>query len=514
MNFKPIDATRRQVLRGLGGVTIGLPFLPSLIPGRALGAPGFTTQKRFFCVRNSHGMMYPENVLPSLDTLTETKTIFPGHDARSGKLVRKLAGGDAYVSDWLRAPSSRLTDKLVGKMNVLAGLDVPWYVGHNEGMALGNYYATFSFIAENKPPTTATVKNIAPNPTIDYALAYSPNFYRRAPAQRSFLFGEYSSTMRWAYQNPTSRSGPVVRVPTANDFDPKTLFQNLFGTNAVDPTTKKPFIDAVIEDYRRLKQSNRRISAADKDRLEAHMSMLSDVASSLSSSISCTRPGDPSFVNTSADRYRALVEVAAAGMICGASSIGCARIMSFLPHTENDWHTEAHTISEASGDVTALREKVVLHHRWVFDNILLELARRLDVEEVPGQTFLDNALLMQTSECGVSTHNSINLPVVTLGGAGGNLKTGLFCDYRNKTPARKLKLEARELSDYVGLTYNQYLFTVATALGLSPSEIDYHNDPNSGFGCMGVGFSSWDAQFAKHDPIVFSSASQPLPFLT
>jgi hypothetical protein len=514
MKSKMIDATRRQVLRGAGGLAIGLPFLPSLVPGPALGAPGFTTQKRFFCVRNAHGMIYPENMLPTLDTLTETKTIFPGHDAKAGKLVRKTAGNDAYVSDWLRAPGSRLTDKLVGKMNVLAGLDIPWYLGHNEGLALGNYYATFSFVAENKAPSPTNIKNIAPNPTLDYALAYSPNFYRNTPPVRSFLFGEYSGHMRWAYQNPTGKTGPIVNVPTASDGDPKALFQSLFGTKPVDPTTKKPFIDAVIEDYRRLKQGNRRISTADKTRLDAHMSMLSDVAGSLSSTTSCTRPGEPVFQNTMADRYRALIEVAAAGMICGASSVGCAHVVAFLPHSENDWHTEAHTISESSGDVTTLRAKVVQHHQWLFNNMLLELARRLDVEEVPGKTFLDNSLLMQTSESGVSTHNSINMPVVTLGGAGGNMKTGLFCDYRNKTPARKIKLEARELSEYLGLTYNQYMFTVATALGLNPAEIDYHNDPNSGFGCMGIGIAGGDAQYAKHDPIVYRSASQPLPFLT
>jgi Protein of unknown function (DUF1552) len=514
MKSKLIDATRRQVLRGVGGVTIGLPFLPSLLPGHALGAPGFTTQKRFFCIRNGHGMIYPENMLPTLDTLTETKTIFPGHDVKSGKLVRKTTGNDAYVSDWLRAPGSRLTDRMVGKMNVLGGLDIPWYLGHNAGLALGNYYATFSFVAENRPVPPAEVRNLAPNPTLDYALAYSPNFYARTPPLRSFLFGEYSAHMRWAFQNPTGRSGPIVNVPTASDGDPKVLFQSMFGTKPVDPTTKKPFIDAVIEDYRRLKQGNRRISTEDKGRLDAHMSMLSDVAGSLSSIISCTRPGEPVFQNSTADRYRSLIEVAAAGMICGASSIGCAAVMSYLPHSEDDWHTEAHTIGSSTDDITAPRARAVEHHRWVFNNMLLELARRLDVEEVPGKTFLDNSILMQTSESGISTHNSINLPVVTLGGAGGNMKTGLFCDYRNKIPARKIVLEARNLSEHVGLTYNQYLYTVATALGLTPAEIDYHNDPNSGFGCMGVGIAGGHTQYAKHDPIVYRSASQPLPFLT
>lgn len=515
MTTKKIDTTRRQFLRGAGGVTVALPFLPSLVPGRALGAPGFTSQKRFFCVRNEHGMMYPEDMLPSLDTLTESAMFLPGHEIRSGALIRKTQGTDAYVSNWLRASSNRLTPKLVGKMNVLGGLDVPWYVGHNVGTALGNYYATFAFVAENKPPLEMDVRGIKPNPTIDYALAYSPNFYRNHPAVRSFVLGEYTSNVRWAYQNPSARTGAIVPVP-GSGFDPVQLFQSLFGTAPVSMETKKPFIDAVIEDYRRLRQSNRRLSEEDKIRLEAHMSMLADLSGSLGAKISCKRPNAPVSQSTAKDRYRVLVEVAAAAMMCGASSIGLASVMGFHPHRETDWHTEAHAISEAKTDVTQTRVMALEHHRWVFDEILLELASRLDIEEAPGQTFLDNSLLMQTSECGVSTHNSINLPVVTIGGAGGNLKTGLFCDYRNKIASRRIQLESVQIKEHVGVTYNQFLATAATALGLSPSEFDYHGDPTTGFGAMGVGVDAQGLhrQYAKHDPLIYRAAGQPLPFIT
>ena len=68
MATRVIDITRRQLLRGAGGATLALPFLPSLLAETAYGAdPTFTRQPRLFWLthrsrRRVRGEHVPEHV--------------------------------------------------------------------------------------------------------------------------------------------------------------------------------------------------------------------------------------------------------------------------------------------------------------------------------------------------------------------------------------------------------------------------------------------------------------------
>ena len=79
----------------------------------------------------------------------------------------------------LRAPSSALTAALVAKMNVLCGLDVPFYIAHNTGLHLGNYARNDGNGGDGK------AVQAFPRPTIDQIMAWSPSFYRDLPASAS-----------------------------------------------------------------------------------------------------------------------------------------------------------------------------------------------------------------------------------------------------------------------------------------------------------------------------------------
>ena len=71
----------------------------------------------------------------------------------------------------LRAPSSALSAALVAKMNVLWGLDVPFYIAHNTGLHLGNYARNDGNGGDGK------AVQAFPRPTIDQIMAWSPSFY-------------------------------------------------------------------------------------------------------------------------------------------------------------------------------------------------------------------------------------------------------------------------------------------------------------------------------------------------
>ena len=54
-----IDISRRQVLKGVGGATLALPILPSLLCRTAYGAdPVFTRPPRLYWVTTEHTHLY------------------------------------------------------------------------------------------------------------------------------------------------------------------------------------------------------------------------------------------------------------------------------------------------------------------------------------------------------------------------------------------------------------------------------------------------------------------------
>ena len=110
-------------------------------------------------------------MFPSASLLTASQALYSDHTVRSGALVPTTSGSDTVVSPVLRAPSSSLSAALVKKMNVLWGLDVPFYIAHNTGLHLGNYARNDGNGSDGK------AVQAFPRPTIDQIMAWSPSFY-------------------------------------------------------------------------------------------------------------------------------------------------------------------------------------------------------------------------------------------------------------------------------------------------------------------------------------------------
>ncbi len=64
----------------------------------------------------------------------------------------------------------------------------------------------------------------------------------------------------------------------------------------------------------------------------------------------------------------------------------------------------------------------------------LDLATKLDAVDMGGHTLLGDTLIAWCQESGASTHDPVNMPVITAGAAAGAMKTGLLVDCRNTTP--------------------------------------------------------------------------------
>ena len=85
-----IDISRRQMLRGIGGATLALPILPSLLCRTAYGAdPVFTRPPRLYWVTTEHGGAFEASMFPSTSLLTDQ----PGAVLRSHRPLGR-AGAD------------------------------------------------------------------------------------------------------------------------------------------------------------------------------------------------------------------------------------------------------------------------------------------------------------------------------------------------------------------------------------------------------------------------------------
>jgi len=521
-----ISKGRRQFLVGAGGFTLALPLLPSLLTPKAR-AQAARPGARFVAMATPHGGAWPANLHPPDDTVVEEIEYRPGHKIRRGRLATRVESGKASLSAILSAPSNVLTDRLAGKLNVLRGFDVQFHCGHGTGQHLGNFARVDRQYAE--PSLVDKMGGMVP--TVDQVLAWSRTFYGDLDgvAARSIHVGHDGAagggaSISWGYANPKAGSGaiqPVRSSPSALH-----LFKSMFGgaQEAPKASARVPLVDRVLESYRRTRSGAfgdaARISSADKQRLDGHMALLSElerrthVVSSCGSVTPSTTDATIAMLEKSNDLaqtklyYQTFNDVVAAALRCGICRIATINNtqQTFSDHTGN-WHEEiAHQANLPDG----VKQQVLLaSYQRFFEWVFLDLVAKLDVEEIDGKTVLDSTLVQWTQESGPDTHTMVDFPVITAGSAGGALRTGLYCDYRNRDrtpfppPSTPVAAALRP-----GILYNQWLATVLQAMGLPPSEFERNGD--KGYGSMWN--DTYDREKAWPD-YLRADASNIVPFL-
>jgi hypothetical protein len=522
---------RRQFLRGAGGVALGLPFLPSLLERTARAASPL--RPRMFWMGTDHGGCWDSNFFPDASILTTQATATTGHIVASGPLVGTTANGTTTLSAVLNGPSSLLTPSLIAKMNVLRGLDVPWYIGHNTGLHLGNYARN-----DNAGNDGAAVTAAGARPTIDQIMANSSSFYTPSDLAGTTLQTMVINSGRqlsWGFSTPSKGVASGVQYIQGVDSSQqmfKSLFGNVTSSSSSSTPSGKPMVDNILASYNSLRQGNARLSASDKSRLDAHIAMLAQLETSLSATLSCTTPVAPSDDAGNHSPTSSLANATAHGQLwadlvvasfaCGASRLGVfgwGDTSGFAPsYTGSDWHGDAaHQWFTAQAQAWLLQS-----YQGFFQNVFLYLASKLDqIDDGAGGTLLDSTLLAWTQECAMETHEAIGVPVVTFGGASGFLNTGLYCDYRNVTEtAAAMPMQAPTgYTTYPGLLYSQWLATALLAMGVPTSQFELWKDSSGnvehGYGVpyLTADQTGWIPHYKSLTSAYFEMASSPLPFL-
>jgi hypothetical protein len=516
---------RRQFLQGLGGTLLAIPFLPSLLP-RTARAQAMPAARFFVNMSTPNGGAWLENMFPPDSMLTESSS-YAGRTIQRGALVPATSGTTSSLSPVLSAASSSLTTRLLGKMNVIAGFDMPYSLGHHTGGYLGNYAANNDIKYGKDKPI----------PTLDQVMAYSPSFYPDLSTilMRSMHLGTIDGqrAVSWYWANPETRTGAIVPIP--GTVDTITLFNKIFVATPPAGTvpTRTPVIDRVFESYQRLRQSNRRLSTADKQRLDDHLTRLQEIQRRSRIMVSCPgiqaptvnakqywRTSGPQGVASSISGFQLMNDVIVAAFLCGTARIATLDAdVAPGPFTDyvggyngtTDFHSLIHLTSQTSDMTVAQTSQGMVYAAWqrCFENAFLDLITKLDTDDGMGHSLLDQSLVVWEQECANITHESTSIPIVTAGSAGGALRTGSYIDYRNRAVTRSVAGANHQVFS-PGLIWNQWMGTKLQAMGVQRLEYEvpaFQPSRPAGAGTGGYGwFDDAVKAFSVQKPGDYDSA--------
>ncbi len=475
---RTLTIKRRQFLRGTG-VTLALPFLPSLYPQRAYGLTlALPFRRRYVTTFSLTGCIRRTAFFPSDESAAASFPLSAGMVGHWGKLQSRIEGSERIISDVLRAPSSKLSTALVGRMNVLSGLDVPLLLSHNYTHPSG-FYLTDG--VSGAPPK--------PVPTVDQILAWSNEFYgvksqTSVPvSRRSIIQNDGGRRPSYYFANPAARTGEMVATEQFNpQSSSRALFDSLFG-NPKPPgppaDLKRSILDRVTRRWLSLRQGNRRMSSADRAVLDHHLEQLRELELRIG-------PPDPLVClakkpledtktygsQSSGDeikRFGLMNDLIAMAFSCDTTRVFMQQHNSNFVDYLGSWEQDILDGSSPNAQATLAKSL-----QATFEHTLLDLAQKLDQPQGDGTSLLAQCLLQWTQAFGSDMHYAVSMPVVTVGSAGYAIETGQYLDFRNRSriPTNVTPETYGYGAHSPGIHYGRWLRTVLDAMGVDRKSYD------------------------------------------
>lgn len=479
--MKSNPMSRRAFLQGLGGATLAIPFLGSMVPSSAW-AQATNPSMRFVFMGAEFGRhyasWYPAAAAVKMDVSPE------------GVYSSRLTD--------IQGPMSLILgtafDPIRNKMSLLRGLDGMQKDadGHSPGVATtGSGYGA---------------AGLGFPYSIDCILEESAKFYsqpaftsaiRTTPAAKGSIGANFSFT---------SRSGALERkVPITNPMD---LYNKYF--NPVSLATKtelgvrqKTITNLVMEDYRSVINS-RRIASADKYIIENYMTLISEAEKTLGlAALSCNQAQKPEMSITNAQvLHEVMMNLEIAALACGLTKIithSIAHNTAEININDGETHSAAHQGVSNSGESGRAPVQQSTLNNWTMARVA-EFIKRLDSVQESNGTLLDNTIFYHSNIEATGYHSFTDMPVIIAGG-GSKLNLGNYIDYR----PRPLLVEGKVSP---GRPINNLLVTIMKALGLQ--EADYEKFGRKGFGV----YDQYDVRLAAHyAPFLAGNVNKPLPIL-
>ncbi|MBI1832490.1 MAG: DUF1552 domain-containing protein [Planctomycetes bacterium] len=268
----------------------------------------------------------------------------------------------------------------------------------------------------------------------------------------------YSSHISWS--SPTT--------PTPLEVFPALAFDRLFRDNV--GRADQSVLDAVLEDARGLRHQ---VSRSDQRRLDEYLSSVREVETQINRAGQAGRlqgwrptlerpniPRPADGVPQDIDQHMRLMcdilvlafqtdttRVCTLKLNNDHSSLRFPNLPSERPNQRIDYMIH-HLLSHSNGTDW-------LKVNQFFTEQLAYIAGRLDRIQEGSRTLLDNSMILYASSMMTGNHDNNQLPVVLLGRAGGQLRTGRVLDYLGR-PNRKMCSLYLSLMDKVGIRLDRF----------------------------------------------------------
>jgi hypothetical protein len=429
--------TRRTILRGAGGLAVGLPFLSAMLrPGR------------------SHA-----------DETTPLRLVVFYHPG--GTLLdkwRPIGSERDFALQPMMASLTPYLDRLV----FLQGLDLSVTelgVGHPHARGMAGIL-TGERLLPGDFNTNMGSAGFAAGASIDQVIAAASTNVRFPSLEVSTGWstgiaagGQPHPGNTIGYQPPPQPGAFAVPVPPATD--PLNTFERVFGTldgeaseNAKELAFSKSVLDGVQEDFKRLMP---KLGREDQQKLEAHLALVQKAASGLSQGVSssCAVPShvdktpgyydDPIADGTSRgdldggnmsittgakvpEKGKIMTDLLVAALACDLTRVGTMQwsdseakfMLGFLKDSTGASLKDHH--HGYQHDRGFQPEALEMIYKFYAENLAYLLERLAATPDVTG-TLLDNTLVLAVSEIQQpENHGQANMPII-MAGATGKLDT-------------------------------------------------------------------------------------------
>ena len=418
--------SRRTFLRGLG-VTMALPWMES-VPvwgDRAAAA-----------VKN--GSQAPVRLA----------VLFSGNGFRSNEWWARGEGKQMQLGQVL-TPLADFREKLL----FVRGL-------YNEEALKGNIHSSQTGNLLSGAPL-ASGGEIRSGTSIDQVVAQQYGYSTKVPSlvlgcERSNpgIHKNYSML----YSSHISWSSPTT--PTPLELYPALAFDRLFKDSV--QKADKSVLDAVLSDANRFR---RNISSADQHKLDEYLNSVREVERRIEQAGSngemqgwrptidkpnVPRPPDGIPQNL-AEHMRLMCDILVLGFQTDTTRVSTLKLNndhSYLLFRRLGVDVGHHELSHRD-DTDYLRVNRFFLEQFAY------IARKLDEIQEGERTALDNSMLMYCSSMLTGRHDAKQLPIVLLGGAGGQIQGGRALDYLEKPDRKACSLYLSMLAKF-GIRPNKF----------------------------------------------------------
>ena len=436
---------RRAVLRGLGGLAIGLPLLEAFGSTRVRAQDAKVAKRFILCFE--HGGY--------ISAADKNGKKFDGNGAQNGVDAWAPKPGEALQLGATHEPIAKHVDSLLvlrGINNRACQEQSPYNGDHG--------WANVTALTSAKASAVSDEEQTSEGPSIDAVLA--ERLKTRDPTPFASL---HLSVPAHNYGTPYFRA---ARQPSSGEYNPVKAFDKLFAgvtTGGEQPnpaalrarSRRQSILDGVSEG---LALFQNRVSSRDRAAIDAHLTHIRELEKRLAEvevAPACSKPVISKEIDPKWDYYGvkidktgpAQVDVLLAALRCGLTNVAGFEIGDFYAPFVNPTFPAAydigHSLHHSARDVGKTGPDGARWQDW-YDTMLRNrhwrmglLARLLDglaaTPEGSG-TMLDNTLLLWTSEFSTGAEHSVaDLPVLIAGKAGGQLRTGRQVNYNLKAAA-------------------------------------------------------------------------------